>query len=173
MQSNHLMIRPISLKDANDYVINNHRHHDKTSGHKFSIAAYDGDRLCGVAIVGRPLSRYLDDGRTLEVLRLCTDGTKNACSILYARCAKVARDMGYSKIITYILETETGSSLRASGWHIESENAGGGVWSCPSRPRELVASQLSMFGEKEKYPICKKHRYSKVFPENEVLNGQL
>lgn len=85
-----LTVKPISLKDANDYIIENHRHHDKVSGHKFSISVYDGDRLCGVATVGRPLSRLLDNGNTLEVTRLCTDGTRNACSILYARCARIA-----------------------------------------------------------------------------------
>lgn len=157
-----LTVKPISLKDANDYIIENHRHHDKVSGHKFSISVYDGDRLCGVATVGRPLSRFLDDGNTLEVTRLCTDGTRNACSILYARCARIAKDMGYTKIITYILESEHGSSLLASGWHCEAENCGGGSWSSPSRPRELVDAQISMFGNKQKYPTEKKKRYSKV-----------
>lgn len=121
-----LTIKPISLKNANDYIINNHRHHDKVQGHKFSEACYEGDRLCGVACVGRPVSRYLDDGKTLEVTRLCTDGTRNACSILYSRCAKIAKEMGYEKIITYILQSEYGSSLKASGWILEEENAGGG-----------------------------------------------
>ena len=73
-------------------------------------------RLAGVAIVGRPVSRYLDDGKTLEVNRLCTDGTKNACSFLYAAAARAARAMGYQRIITYTLDTEGGASLRAAGW---------------------------------------------------------
>lgn len=156
-----LSVRPISLKDANAYIIENHRHHDKVQGHKFSEACYDGDRLCGVAVVGRPVGRYLDDGMTLEVTRLCTDGTKNACSILYARCARIAKDMGYKKIITYILESEHGSSLLASGWHCEAENVGGVSWNMPSRPRELVDAQISMFGNKPKYPTEKKKRYAK------------
>lgn len=151
---------PISLKDANAFVEEFHRHHSKVQGHKFSIGVTDDDKLVGVCIVGRPVSRYLDDGNTLEVTRLCTDGTYNACSILYSRVAKIAKDMGYSKIITYILQSESGTSLKASGWICEGE-AGGGNWSVPSRPRELISSQLSLFPQKEKYPTEKKVRWSK------------
>lgn len=122
-----LSIKPISLANANAYIIDKHRHHDKVQGHKYSLACYDDDKLVGVACVGRPVSRYFDNAETLEVTRLCTDGTYNACSILYARCAKVAKDMGYKKIITYILDTENGSSLKASGWHCEDNNVGGGI----------------------------------------------
>ena len=103
MTKTNLTIKPISLKDANDYVTKNHRHHPKVQGHKFSISIYDGERLCGVAIVGHPQGRFLDDGMTLEVLRLCTDGTYNACSMLYGRCARIGKEMGFTKIITFIL----------------------------------------------------------------------
>ena len=85
-------------------------------GHKFSIGLSDGDKIVGVAIVGRPVARHLDDGWTLEVNRLCTDGTRNACSMLYAAAWRAARAMGYKRIVTYILESENGASLRASGW---------------------------------------------------------
>lgn len=158
-----LEIKPISLKSANDYVMKNHRHHGKVAGHKYSIACYDGEKLCGVAIVGRPLSRFLDDGLTLEVLRLCTDGEKNACSILYARAAKIAKDMGYSRIITYILETEHGSSLKASGWKIEADNVGGGSWeNCTRREDDRIYHQGTIFLEEpKKYPTCKKTRWVK------------
>lgn len=157
-----LQIKPISLKEANFYVENNHRHHRKAQGHKFSIAVYENNELHGVAIVGRPLSRYLDDGMTLEVLRLCTDGTKNACSILYARCAKIAKEMGYKKIITYILAEENGSSLKASGWTLEADNVGGGSWeNCERRRDDREYVQLSLFEEKPKYPIGKKKRFYK------------
>ncbi len=125
-----LNIKPISLKDANDFVTNIHRHHTKVQGHKFSIAAYNSEKLVGVCIVGRPVSRYLDDGKTLEVTRLCTDGTRNACSILYGRAARIAKDMGYKKIITYILQSESGVSLKASGWVVDLEKAGGGRLEC-------------------------------------------
>lgn len=154
-----LQIRPISLAQANAFIVENHRHHDKTHGHKFSLSCYKDDKLVGVACVGRPLSRMLDDGWTLEVTRLCTDGTYNACSILYSRCAKVSKALGYKKIITYILDTESGVSLKASGWHLEDSNCGGGSWSCQSRPRELV--EVNLFGEKQKYPISKKQRWAK------------
>lgn len=152
-------IRPISLAQANAFIIDKHRHHDKVQGHKFSIACYKGDKLVGVATVGRPVSRRLDNGQVLEVTRLCTDGTYNACSMLYSRCAKICKDMGYKKIITYILDTENGSSLKASGWRCEEKSAGGGSWSCQSRPRETTV--INLFGEKTKYPINKKQRWSK------------
>ena len=154
-----LTIHPISLKDANNYVELNHRHHHKTQGHKFSIACYDDDRLCGVAIVGRPLSRHLDDGKTLEILRCCTDGTHNACSILYGRAARIAKLMGYERIITYILESESGSSLLASGYTLTNAECGGGDWSCQSRLREI--EQITLFGTIQKYPVCKKKRYER------------
>ena len=103
-----LTVKPMSLADANRFVAEHHRHHKPVRGHKFSLGCMANDRLAGVAIVGRPVSRYLDDGLTLEVNRLCTDGTKNACSFLYGAAARAAKVMGYRKIITYILDTESG-----------------------------------------------------------------
>lgn len=158
-------ILPISLKEANAFVELNHRHHRAVQGHKYSIAVYEDEKLHGVCIVGRPLSRYLDDGKTLEVLRLCTDGTYNACSILYARAARIAKEMGYAKIITYILEDESGTSLKASGWTLEEDNVGGGDWSKCKR-RENDVEQLGIFEERPKYPIGKKKRYCKWLGEN-------
>ena len=111
-----MTLTPISLSEANAFVALWHRHHKPVVGHKFSIGCEADGRLAGVAIVGRPVSRYLDDGKTLEVNRLCTDGTKNACSFLYAAAARAARAMGYQRIITYTLDTEGGASLRAAGW---------------------------------------------------------
>ena len=126
--------RPIALTEANAFVAQLHRHHPPVIGHKFSIAALDADRLCGVVIVGRPVSRMRDDGETLEVTRLCTDGTRNACSFLYGRASRAAFALGYLRIGTYTLPDEGGASLRASGWHLIGER-GGGEWSAPSRPR--------------------------------------
>lgn len=159
-----LSVRPVSLKQANEFVENLHRHHRKTQGHKFSEGCFDeNDVLHGVAIVGRPVSRFLDDGCTLEVTRLCTDGTFNACSILYSRCAKIAKEMGYTKIITYILEEEQGTSLKASGWTLEENNVGGGSWDdCSRREDKRNFQQISLFEEREKYPIGKKKRYCKI-----------
>lgn len=122
-----LKIRPCTLKTANEFVQLYHRHHKPTVGHKFSICCYDDDRLCGVAICGRPVSRHLDNGFTLEINRLCTDGTYNACSKLYGACKRIAKEMGFKKIITYILESENGASLKASGYICEGK-AGGAVW---------------------------------------------
>lgn len=122
-----LEIRPINLKDANRFVEQHHRHHKAAAGHKFSICACKGEEIVGVAICGRPVSRYMDDGTVIEINRLCTDGTKNACSILYGACARIAKDMGYRKIITYILKSENGASLKASNFVCEGE-AGGEIW---------------------------------------------
>ena len=157
-----LEIRPITLRAANAYVAQHHRHNIPTNGHKWSLACYDGDRLCGVAIAGQPVARRLDDGMTIEVRRVCTDGTHNACSALYGACARVAKEMGYARILTYTLVTEPGTSLKASGWKDMGE-AGGGSWSVPSRPRDLT--QTSLFGEEQKYPTCKKRRWEKRFKE--------
>ena len=107
--------RPISLKLANEFVLANHRHNKPVAGHKFSIGLFDNDKLIGVAICGRPVARMADDGLTLEVLRVCTDGTRNANSMLYSRVKKIAQVMGYKKVLTYTLTEESGSSLRAVG----------------------------------------------------------
>lgn len=130
-----MKIIPITMMQANEFVLSHHRHHGKVRGCKFCIGAVDKDDvLHGVAIVGRPVSRHLDDGKTAEVTRLCTDGYRNACSFLYGACVRIARQMGYVKILTYILETEDGASLRASGW-TDKGICGGGNWNVPSRPR--------------------------------------
>lgn len=155
-----LTIRPTSLKDANTYVAKNHRHNVPTSGNKFSIACYDDERLCGVAICGRPIARLLDNGSTLEILRVCTDGTFNACSKLYGACCRIAKEMGYEKIITYTLESETGASLKASNFNLVAENVGGTTWNTPSRPREQV--QITLFGEVQRYPTERKKRWEKM-----------
>lgn len=129
-----LKIVPIHQDEAFAFVTQNHRHHKAPRGAKFCLAVADGDRIVGVATVGRPVARALQDGWTLEVNRLCTDGTKNACSMLYSACWRVAREMGYHKLITYILDTETGSSLKAANWRFVGAR-GGGTWNMPSRPR--------------------------------------
>ncbi len=121
-----LEIRPCSLKEANAYVAAHHRHNLPTNGHKWSVAVYDGERLCGVAISGRPIARKLDDGLTIEIRRVCTDGTENACSKLYGACCRVARAMGYKRVVTYTLKSEPGASLRASGF-TDCGEAGGGI----------------------------------------------
>ena len=130
-----LQIVPLDLAEANELVRRWHRHHKPVVGHKFSIGIV-GDELnvVGACIVGRPVARKLDTGWTLEVLRVSTDGTKNACSALYAAAWRAARAMGYRRLITYTLASEPGTSLRAAGWKTIGTTAGGS-WSRQSRPR--------------------------------------
>lgn len=144
-----LSLVPVSLKDANAFVKNHHRHHKPTTGHKFSIGCECDGQLVGVVIAGRPVSRYLDDGRTLEVNRLCTTGERNACSMLYSAAARAAKAMGYKKIITYTLDTEPGVSLRASGWTCMGL-AGGKRWTGKRRPAvDLCPPQMKLRYEKQ------------------------
>lgn len=139
-----LEVCPVTLKEANAFVEQHHRHHKPVTGHKFSIGCTDGENIVGVAIVGRPVSRYLDDGWTLEVNRLCTDGTHNACSMLYAAAWRAARAMGYHKLITYILDTESGTSLKAAGWKCVGQ-AGGLRWTGKRRPEvDLCPAQMKI-----------------------------
>lgn len=135
-----LRVVPIGLRAANEYVVQHHRHHGSVRGHKFSVAVRDeSGALRGVAIAGRPVARQLDDGHTLEVLRVCTDGAPNACSMLYGAVRRTALAMGYDgdRILTYTLATEPGTSLRAAGWHRDAETKGG-EWDRLDRPRETA-----------------------------------
>jgi hypothetical protein len=132
--SDRLVVVPIDLDEANAFVVSVHRHHGKVAGHKFSIGAALGCNIVGIAIVGRPVARERDDGLTLEVTRLATDGTCNACSFLYSACWRAARAQGFLRLGTYILASETGASLRAAGWRCIGE-VRGRSWDCPSRPR--------------------------------------
>lgn len=116
---------PLTLKQANDLVAELHRHHKPAQGHRFSIGAKAGGKLVGAAIVGRPVARAVSQYEVCEVTGLVTDGTENACSFLYGVCARVAKEMGFTKIQTYILEDESGTSLRAAGWQLEGRTAGG------------------------------------------------
>ncbi len=120
-----LTARPLTLRQANTAVEELHRHHKPTRGHRFSIGAYLDGELVGAVIIGRPVARGCDPYVVAEVTRLATDGTKNACSFLYARAARAAEAMGFEKIQTYILEAEPGTTLRAAGWKYEDSTKGG------------------------------------------------
>ena len=120
-----LAVRPLTLKQANAYIAEHSRHHKPVVGHRFSIAAFDGERMVGVCVVGRPVARAVDPYRVAEVTRLATNGTRNACSILYAAAARAYDAMGFDSIQTYTLPSEQGTSLRAAGWVCEGETAGG------------------------------------------------
>lgn len=114
-----MIIRPISIRDADKFVTAHHRHNKAAANGKFAIGCYLADELIGVGIGGRPRSRKLDNGLTFEVYRVCTDGHKNATSFIYSKMKKIAQQMGYLKIITYTLQDESGASLRAIGATVE------------------------------------------------------
>ncbi|CAB4188263.1 hypothetical protein UFOVP1174_16 [uncultured Caudovirales phage] len=141
-----LQITPINLEEANVFVAKYHRHHKPVPGAKFSIAVSDENNIIhGVGIVGRPISRMSDNGFTLEVNRCCTDGTKNACSMLYGASWRAAKALGYLRLITYTLPEEGGASLRASNWKCLGLK-GGGNWNTKSRPR--IDTPLELRGQK-------------------------
>jgi hypothetical protein len=130
-----LIVIPCQLDEANSFVSQYHRHHQPVVGHKFSLAvADDSNAVRGVVIVGRPTARRLDDGLSLEVTRLCSDGCPNACSALYAAAWRASKALGYRKLGTYILADEPGTSLIAAGWRLVGTTPGRS-WSVPSRPR--------------------------------------
>lgn len=135
---------PIHIKEANAFIAKYHRHSLPTVGGKFAVGAVHHGKLVGVAVAGRPVARPLDDGKTIEVLRVCTDGTPDCCSFLYARVAKIARLFGYTRVITYTLEEESGASLRALGGKIVGR-VEAREWSAPSRPRKSQA----VYGKKK------------------------
>ena len=150
-------VRPMSLREANAFVDEHHRHHKASRGHKFSICVKDERNIVlGVLIAGRPVARGRDDGLSLEVTRLCTTGTQNVCSMLYGAAARIAKEMGYSRIGTYILDSETGVSLKAAGWKFTHTVKG--------RPWDGTMAN----GQKRNnnHPTCDKKHYERVFRED-------
>ena len=135
-----LKIKPVSLKTAQEYVREFHRHNKPPVGHKFSVGLYAGERLVGVAVAGRPVARMLDNGMTLEVTRTCTDGTRNANSMLYGAIVRAAAALGYTKCVTYTQHGESGASLRGAGWTPMAQLESRKGWDTPSRPRADIQS---------------------------------
>lgn len=129
-----LRVQPIDVSEACEFVARLHRHHRPPQGYKLCVAVNDGEKVVGVLIAGRPVARLLDNGTTLEVTRCCTDGTRNACSMLYAHAWKAARALGYTRLITYTLPEEGGASLKAAGMKCAGE-AGGTPWNNKTRQR--------------------------------------
>ncbi len=132
-----LRIVPVSFRDARGFTAMWHRHHAPPAGCKFCVGAAD-DRgvLRGVAIAGRPVARQLDDGLTLEVTRVATDGTANACSLLYAAFWRAAKALGYRRLVTYTQAGESGASLRGAGWRVIVQRPARPGRDTPSRPRQ-------------------------------------
>lgn len=146
-----MRIRPITYKTACEFVNEHHRHHRAPQGCKYCVGLVDENGvLHGVVIVGRPVARRLDDGLTAEITRCCTDGTKNACSMLYGAACRIAKEMGYERVITYIVSWETGVSLKSANFRYVGL-AGGGSWDVPSRRRTADG----------KYPQEKKMMYER------------
>jgi hypothetical protein len=145
-----LRIVPLTLKQANELVASWHRHHKPCAGHRFSIGVEEDGQLVGAAIVGRPVARTIDQYSVAEVLRLVTNGTHNACSKLYSAVARIAREMGFQKIQTYILESEPGTSLLAAGWIME----------CKTRAEDWNHSWRK--GRRTDQPMVRKQRWGKV-----------
>ncbi|GGN96081.1 hypothetical protein GCM10010112_87010 [Actinoplanes lobatus] len=130
-----LRLVPVTFKVACEYVDQHHRHHTRPQGYRFAVGVLAGERLAGVAMAGRPVSRILDDGKTIEVIRVATDGTQHACSMLYGACWRAARALGYLAGVTYTQLGESGASLRAAGWRIDAELPARPGWDAPGRRR--------------------------------------
>jgi hypothetical protein len=154
-----LTIRPITITDAKATVAKWHRHNKPPVSGLFAVAAESDGKLCGVAIVGRPVARRLQDGWTCEIIRVATDGTYNACSALYGACRAAAKAMGYRRVITYTLQSEPGASLRAAGFCVDATVEARESWSCKSRPRY----DSDLFGTKQR-PAEAKLRW--VWPQS-------
>lgn len=144
-----MRVVPLTLKQANDLVALMHRHHKPAQGHRFSLGLMDGEQLVGACIVGRPLARNTGQYDIAEITRLVTDGTPNACSMLYGAAARAAKAMGFRQIQTFILGTESGTSLRASGWVLDGTTEGGS-WNRQGRERV------------DNHPLTDKQRWVRV-----------
>lgn len=142
-----LAATPLTRDQANAHIIEHHRHHGRVSGHRFIVGALDGQALVGVAVAGRPRARLIDQYKHVEVNRLCSDGTKNVCSFLYSRAARIAREQGFASIFTAILESESGASLKAAGWRYAYTTRGGSqdrpsrrrIDKSPTEPKQIWA----------------------------------
>jgi L-amino acid N-acyltransferase YncA len=129
-----LELIPMTIGEAREYIRKHHRHHEPPVGALFAVGVATDGEVVGVATVGRPVARGNQDDFTAEVTRCCTDGTKNACSMLYGAAWRAARALGYRRLITYTHKDESGASLRAAGWRIVGQ-VKARSWFTQSRPR--------------------------------------
>lgn len=129
-----LVVRDCSITLAKQYVHSHHRHNKPPAGAFIALSVWYRGEIVGVALVGRPVARGLQDGHTAEVTRCCTDGTHNACSALYGACRRWAKKRRM-RLFTYTRMSEPGTSLFASGAEVDGVVKGGRSWDCPSRPR--------------------------------------
>jgi hypothetical protein len=158
---NDLKLSPCTISEARRFVGEKHRHNLPPQGGLFACKIVDKENVTrGVAIVGRPVARKLDDGYTAEITRCCTDGVSNGCSMLYGATVRACRALGFKKVITYTLQKETGASLKASNWKKSAELPATKTWHSPSRPRY----QQDIFGN-ERRPADAKIRWEQVLNE--------
>lgn len=150
-------IVPTSIKAANKVVGLWHRHNRPVQGGLFAVAVERDGVLCGVAIVGRPIARKSQDGRTCEILRVATDGAYNACTKLYGACCRAAKALGYRRVHTKTLLSEPGASLRAAGFVEIGETPDGKDWDRAGRRRVTV----DLFGQ-EQTPTEGKRRWERI-----------
>lgn len=135
------IIRPVTLRQANAFVLEHHRHADPSAGGLWAIALLQNDQLVGVAIAGRPVNRVLQARGYMEIIRVCVlDGHLGACSMLYTRCRRIGQLMGYERFVSYNLPSESGSSLLAAGFRPICD-VKGRQWNTPSRPRRVKHAQ--------------------------------
>lgn len=154
MNNGHLRLFPATLSQANEMIELFHRHHKRVVGHRFTIGCESKDGVHGIAVVGRPVARMIEQYRVAEVTRLVSDGKANVCSMLYSACARAAKAMGYGSIQTYILEDELGTSLKAAGWEFV-RIVKGDTWVRKVRPDRRTDQ-----------PMCDKQLWMKV-----LING--
>lgn len=152
-----LELMPVTMVNACKFVGEHHRHNLPPKFGMFSVGVGEDGHLVGVAIAGRPIARMLCQPGVLEIVRTCTDGTRNANSMLYGAIARAAKALGYQTLYTYTLVDESGASLKASGWIKDIEVQPEATWSRPSRPRY----QVDLFGD-ERRPSGPKIRWKKV-----------
>lgn len=168
-----LRIGRVELDDANAFVARLHSHHAPTQGHRFSLGCFEGDRLCGVAIVGRPVGRFLDDGTRVELTRCCTDRTPHAASMLIAAAARAAFALGFAHIHSDVLEGEEGTSYLAAGWRLLVDDHGDAVkcghpqGSLGWDSRDRTEPMAEALGLRAKHVGGYKHRWFRDNPETE------
>ena len=160
-----MRIVPIDWKTARKFVYDEHRHHVPPIGRIFQLGLKTGETLVGVAICGRPVGSKIDYRKILDVGRLCVlENNPNACSKLYATCARIAKEMGYESITTYTLESEPGTSLKAAGWICEGKTGSLGK-NHGSKNRQRSKVTIELYETIVKYPDEETVRWRKI------LNG--
>lgn len=136
-----LHLVPVRFRQAAEFVAEHHRHHRPPRGLVFTMGVADDEGLRGVLVAGRPVARHYDNGLTLEVTRVATDGAANANSLLYGAARRASQALGYQRLITYTQEGETGASLRAAGWRIVATCPPRAGWHTPKRPRQPAGTE--------------------------------